>query len=101
MASLPSIRYMFTVRFLFCILIGCLTVHFLVEDTFFLFAFDAQELTQSNCLNSEESTHQDDLVVLTDVPEYIAKNVVSTAHLVITQLDQQIGSPQLPPPKNI
>ena len=99
MASFPFLPHAKAVRWGLCILIACLAMHFLVEDSLLLHTAASPESAQANPLSYDQVTHQDDLVLPVHLPERIMNNAVPAAYFWIVPVEMQTESPILTPPK--
>lgn len=99
MASLSSVNRPVSARWMMLILISCLAVHFLIEDSLLLCtsASDNAEFTEQQ--RYEEVTHQDDLVAPIRLPERITICDVPAAFSLTVPFRKQASTPILPPPK--
>lgn len=89
------------VRIVFCVLIFCLAIHFLIEDTLILAEFASRNPaeTSTSHANCEEFEHLDDLVYT----ERLAGNLMGTggfaAFLWIAPFIRQVRFSIFKPPK--
>jgi hypothetical protein len=89
------------IRLVLCVLIGCLVIHFIVEDTL-LFAESAPldpAVTGASQVNFEECEHLDDLVFAESLPGKLLDPGEPAAFLWITPTIQQARYTIFEPPK--
>ncbi len=99
MARFPSVRQSVSARWVLLILISCLALHFLIEDSLLLHASTTINPEFNNQQSYDEVTHQDDLATPICLPERITNcNMPVTLSLTVPFRKQSI-SPILPPPK--
>jgi hypothetical protein len=78
----------------------CLVLHFLVEDMMLYSTTGSfAEATSAKQIPFEEAEHQDDIVMLADLPEYLLHNEPPAVYLLTNQREQQAYFPILTPPK--
>ncbi len=101
MASPPLLNRFVLVRLVLCLLVGCLAVHFLVEDAFLFSGFAPliQDTTNAEHPFFDEMEHQDDLAFQTSLPENIAGDGVPLRIAWAVLLKKQIAFHIFPPPK--
>ncbi len=91
-------RYVWAI---FCILVGCLATHFLVEDSILVPDLVAPDQAASgeNPQFYDETDHKDDLVIPAGQLARITPSEVQTAFFDPEKYERLINSPVLPPPK--
>jgi len=82
-----------------CVLIGCLGMHFLLEDTRLLAVSPSSDLAQVSNQSYDEVNHLDDLVVLACLPVFLADRDAPAPTTWIVPLEKQTHFPILVPPK--
>ncbi len=94
-------RQIAATRLVLAVLIGCLMLHFLVEDLVLFTEMSAATQTSSNVtpLTLAEMDHLDDLAVLTEQPARIAPSALPLAYVWPIPLAKQTHLPILHPPK--
>jgi hypothetical protein len=97
--SVPDPRSSAVIKLVLCILIACLSIHFLLEDTQLLTASTASDRNPASDLSYAEMTHQDDLVILVPLPESNAKKDLPPVTACDALFIKQIKSLILTPPK--
>jgi hypothetical protein len=90
------------IRLFFCLLIGCLAVHFLVEDALLFTEFVRLDPAAPGAsqANPEEMEHLDDLVYAERIPENHADPERPAAFLWIAPSIRQAHLPIFKPPKS-
>ena len=99
MASFPFLPQSKAVYWGLCILVACLAIHFLVENSLLLHTAASPESAWANPLSFDQVTHQDDLVLPVQLPERMANKPVPAAYFWIVPVEKQAASPILTPPK--
>jgi hypothetical protein len=97
--NFPFQRSFAGIQLVLCILIGCLSMHFLLEDTQLLTASASSNTAQVSDFSYDEMTHQDDLVILVSLPVNAAKNNIPSVTGWTMPFKKQFSSPILTPPK--
>ncbi len=92
--SSPSRR---AVRIIFCILIACLAMHFLIEDA--LLPSGSAAIKMQNANFFEEAGHQDDLVLPVQPLHGIANNTAAPIPAGLPLAEFRVDLPILIPPK--
>jgi hypothetical protein len=90
-----------TVRVISCILVGCLAMHFLLEDNIFFpnVTVTAQAAANGSLQLCDEADHKDDLVLPAGLPARISPDQVNAALAGPENYKKFASSPILPPPK--
>jgi hypothetical protein len=88
-------------RLVLCILVACLAVHFLVEDTRLpsIFSSPAPSAESSHAASSAEIDHLDDLAFQVSVPEQVIESRISHVYALTMLLKKPANFPILTPPK--
>ncbi len=89
------------IRLFFFIMIGCLAIHFLVEDSFLLALYERLDPAAASAshLFSEEFDHLDDLAYATSLPASNLSFAGVAAFLWSTSFIRQAHLPIFKPPK--
>ncbi len=101
MASLHSQSWPRYVWAIFCILVGCLAMHFLVEDSVLIpdLAAPDQAASGGNPQFYDETDHKDDLVMPAGQLARISPGEIQTAFFDLAKHAKLADKPVLPPPK--
>jgi hypothetical protein len=99
MASFPSTRQLVSARWVFLMLISCLALHFLIEDSLMLSACASINAQFSEQQRYEEDTHQDDLAAPVHLPERITRCDLPVVFSLTVPFRKPASSPILSPPK--
>lgn len=101
MARFPFQYQTGRIRIIICILVGCLAVHFLVEDSFLLTFFTSPDPigTTANQLNYDEIDHQDDMVLPASISAQVLEHHIPQMFFGTVPLKKQANTPILTPPK--
>ena len=99
MASFRSLNQPVAARWVLLILIGCLAMHFLIEDALLLSASVSTNPKFGEQQRYEEATHQDDLAAPIRLPERITNGDLLAGLAVTMPSPRQASSPIFPPPK--
>lgn len=99
MVSPPFIHQAQAVRLVLCILIGCLAMHFLVEDALLRFTFAPSDRVSASHLTYDELEHQNDLATPVRVPACVSLADDNNPYLMTVLFAKPALSPILTPPK--
>ncbi len=94
LVSSPSRR---TTRIIFCILVVCLAVHFLIEDALLPNAYSS--IAMQNAPSYEEASHQDDLVLPVQPLDCTQNSTTAPIPAGFPLSEAPVGFPILIPPK--
>ncbi len=101
MADLNSRAWPRCMQAIFCILVACLALHFLAEDSVLVAELAAPDQAASgeNPQFIDETDHKDDLVIPAPQLARISPSEVQMAFISAENRKKLADSPVLPPPK--